>query len=311
MPQNVDPKVDYAFKKLFGSEANKDLLIDLLSSVLDEQVRSVQLLNPFEDPDYGDEKSSILDVSAMLSDGRIAFVEMQMWLTPQYPGRMLYYWAKPYSKQLKKGEPYGTLKPVIAIFFIDDVLLPNAPHYRQRFRVTADSNPELVLTPNLVLHTVELPKFELHANELSNGLDRWCYFLKNGPSLTKELLPAAMKTSTMERAVEELNIMTYTEKERMIYEARMKSMRDFASWKIDSKIEGKIEGKLEGKAEGKAESFNQFRDSIESGLKKKFGANSAPLIESLRSIKEEAKLREIIENLMFATTVEEYQQVIR
>ena len=97
----IDPKVDFAFKCLFGSEANKDILIGLLRSVLKLDIREVEILNPYNAKDAPDDKLSILDVKARLADGTLINVEMQMVVNADYPERGLYYWAALYSSQLK------------------------------------------------------------------------------------------------------------------------------------------------------------------------------------------------------------------
>ena len=92
----IDPKVDYAFKKLFGSEANKPLLIALLNAVLRaylvEPIVDVEILNPFNDKDLLDDKLSILDIKARDRNGRLYNIEMEMAAAKAYPKRILFYW---------------------------------------------------------------------------------------------------------------------------------------------------------------------------------------------------------------------------
>src|SRR6202035_1301666 len=94
----IDPKVDYAFKKLFGSEANLDLLSDLLHAVLQpppgRQIVELAILNPFNEKDTTEDKLSVVDVKARDASGRLFNVEMQMVAPWFYPQRVLYYWAK-------------------------------------------------------------------------------------------------------------------------------------------------------------------------------------------------------------------------
>jgi predicted transposase/invertase (TIGR01784 family) len=82
MPIAIDPKVDYAFKKVFGSESNRDVLVDLLNAVLQFQpgreVVEVEILNPFNEKEFADDKLSVVDVKARDATGRAFAVEMQM-----------------------------------------------------------------------------------------------------------------------------------------------------------------------------------------------------------------------------------------
>src|SRR5437899_1434994 len=98
MRVDVDPKVDYAFKRLFGVETNAPLLIHLLNAVLQpppgKLVREINLLNPFNDKEYVADKLSIVDLKARDQGGRQFLVEMQLLVPWVFPKRLLYYWAK-------------------------------------------------------------------------------------------------------------------------------------------------------------------------------------------------------------------------
>ena len=122
----IDPKIDYAFKKLFGSESNKPLLIALLNAVLRaylaEPIVDVDILNPFNDKDILGDKLSILDIKARDRNGRLYNIEMEMAAAKAYPKRILYYWSKLYESQLHEGDHYRRLKPTISISFVNRVL---------------------------------------------------------------------------------------------------------------------------------------------------------------------------------------------
>jgi predicted transposase/invertase (TIGR01784 family) len=100
----IDPKVDYAFKHLFGRDATRPLLIDVLDSVLNpppgHAIRDVELLNPFNPKEALDDKLSILDIKARDQSGRLFNVEMQMLAFRHYERRVLYYWSRLYQQQL-------------------------------------------------------------------------------------------------------------------------------------------------------------------------------------------------------------------
>jgi predicted transposase/invertase (TIGR01784 family) len=90
---DVDPKVDYAFKHLFGREATRPILIDLLDSVLDlppgHHIRELELLNPFIPKETLEDKLSILDIRAHDQSGRQFNIEMQMLARADYAKRIL------------------------------------------------------------------------------------------------------------------------------------------------------------------------------------------------------------------------------
>src|SRR5947209_7770186 len=107
MQSGIDPKVDFAFKKVFGSESNVDLLQSLLEAVLDlpaGSLPSIEITNPFNDRDTADDKLSILDIKARDSKQRWYNIEMQCIAHEALRERVLYYWARVYSQQLGDGE---------------------------------------------------------------------------------------------------------------------------------------------------------------------------------------------------------------
>jgi predicted transposase/invertase (TIGR01784 family) len=116
---DIDPKVDYAFKHLFGREATRPILIDLLNQVLQpavgHEILEVELLNPFNPKEALDDKLSILDIKARDQAGRQFNVEMQMSPFRHFEKRILYYSCKLYQQQLHHGQSYLGLKPTISI----------------------------------------------------------------------------------------------------------------------------------------------------------------------------------------------------
>src|SRR5579862_6163482 len=117
MPSNINPRIDLVFKKIFGVEENKDLLIALINSIVssEDQVADIVLLNPYTVQNFLHEKSSILDVKARGLDGTYFNIEIQITDEGDYDKRALYYWAKLYTEQLKKGDDYASLCKVIGI----------------------------------------------------------------------------------------------------------------------------------------------------------------------------------------------------
>jgi predicted transposase/invertase (TIGR01784 family) len=144
MMLGIDPKVDYAFKWLFGNQKNTSILIHLLHAILnpapEEQIMEIQILNPFNDKMALDEKLSILDIKARDQLGRQFNIEMQMLATAVLKQRILYYWGKLYTEQLQSGQNYGLLKPTISICFVDGVLFPAVPEYHLWFQLISPLN---------------------------------------------------------------------------------------------------------------------------------------------------------------------------
>jgi predicted transposase/invertase (TIGR01784 family) len=230
MELGIKPTVDYAFKKVFGTEANVPVLMDLLDAVLKplpaQRIAALEISNPFSDKDALDDKLSILDIKARDQSGRQYNIEMQM-LAPQvYPRRVLYYWSVLYSQQLKEGDDYALLKPTISISFVNSVLFPQVADYHLAFQPRCSGHPELIFSEHMSVHLVELPKFHLGPEELNEPLDVWCYFLVHGAHLDPDNLPAALRRPPVQRAMEVLRMLTQSDLERERYQARLKAERD-------------------------------------------------------------------------------------
>ncbi len=251
MIPGIDPKVDYAFKKVFGSEVNVPVLLDLLEAVLKppaaQRLAALEIRNPFNDKEAADDKLSILDIKARDRQGRQYNIEMQMVAPRLYPERVLYYWSVLHSEQLHEGEDYAGLRPTISISFVNDVLFGQVPEHHLEFQLRSVRHPELIFSAQQSMHLVELPKFRRTADELVDPLDVWCYFLIHGAELDLENLPAALRTPAVQRAMEALAMMSQNELERERYQARLKEQRDRVSYIKDAREQGLQEGEVVGR----------------------------------------------------------------
>ena len=265
MKLGVDPKVDYAFKRVFGSESNTDILIDLINSVLRlppaEEVATVQLLNPFSEKDALDDKLSILDIKARDQQGRQFNVEMQMVGRHSLPSRVLYYWSKLYAEQLHEGDDYEELCPTITICLLNDELLPGATDHHLRFQLV-DREHDIVLTDQIDIHLIELPKFRRRLDELGEPLDQWLYFLRHARDLDPDALPSPLNRPPIHQAAKELKMLTEDEVLRQRYDAREKAHRD-AIW-----VERDHRRRLEEAHAQIEEARVQTEEARESGLRR-------------------------------------------
>jgi predicted transposase/invertase (TIGR01784 family) len=250
MPSGIDPRVDYAFKRLFGSENTTALLIDLLNAVLQlvvgKRVRDVILRNPFSAKTYAEDKTSILDVRASDESGRQHHLEMQRSVTWAFPKRFLFYWAQHYSGQMREGDYHETLCATFSIAFLDSVLFDDE-HYHHVFRPW-DHERGLLLCKDMELHTIELPRFNLTVEQLTTPLERWCYFLKHGDTLDSDKLPPALDVPPIRQAVEILTMLSKDELERERYLDRLKGQRDAQSLANAARFEREA-GREEGRRE--------------------------------------------------------------
>ena len=226
MVPGIDPKVDIVFKRLFGTEANADLLIDLLNAVLafppEHAVTAVEILNPINEQEALDDKLSILDVKARDAAGRQFNVEMQVLPHKAFPARVVYYLTKLHQQQLKEGEPYDALVASYSISFLAHVLFENSSRWHWRFQLRDVEQPAVVFVDHLAIHVIELPKFNRAATQLATGCERWSYFLRHGERLDTARLPKRLRTPAIHKAMEVLRMLTQDDLEREKYEARLK-----------------------------------------------------------------------------------------
>src|SRR5690349_6155506 len=128
---DISPRIDIAFKKIFGVEENKDLLISLINSIVSpaDQVLDVTLLNPYNPKNFKNEKFSILDIKALGHNGKRFNIEMQISDEADYDKRPLYYWAKLYTEQLKSSQDYSELSKAIGIHILNFTSIPETDKY--------------------------------------------------------------------------------------------------------------------------------------------------------------------------------------
>ncbi|MEG3920373.1 Rpn family recombination-promoting nuclease/putative transposase [Microcoleus sp. POL10_C6] len=177
----INPKTDYAFKKIFGSSESKDILISFLNALIYEgnpTIQDLEIINQNLPRQLESLKDTYLDVTAKLDDGTLVIIEILV-LNVQYSGnRVLYNAATTYAFQLQRGEGYRMLKPLIALTITDFEMFRNSPNLISRFvykEVKSNLNyPEDAM--NLVF--IELPKFHKEASQLETLTDKWIYFMK-------------------------------------------------------------------------------------------------------------------------------------
>ena len=189
----INPKTDFAFKKIFGDEQNKEILISFLNAILyqgNSAIESLEIPNPYQPPKIRGVKDTYLDIRAKLNSEQTVIIEMQVLNVEGFEKRILYNAAKAYSIQLDTGEDYTLLNPVIALTITDFEMFPNLDRVISRFVLKEKDFLVDYLIYDIELVFVELPKFGKKLEELETLTDKWIYFLKNAKSL--EVVPEPM-----------------------------------------------------------------------------------------------------------------------
>jgi len=264
----INPKIDFAFKKLFGSENNKDLLISLINSIIseDEKIKSVQLRNPYNLADYRAGKMSILDIKAEDEKGHWYNIEMQIGEDLNYDKRAIYYWSKMVTEQLSEGMMFKHLNKTISINILDFNIVEANSNYHNLYKIlNVETGKNDDMHDMFELHYIELKKFRKHYEDIANTLDRWITFLTKANKLDRQNLPKELSDDhEIVKAFEEVDRM-FNEDEREMYNIRLQQQMEFES-KLDSaKEKGREEGLEEGMEKGLEKGMEK---GLEKGLEK-------------------------------------------
>lgn len=272
MKIQADPKVDYAFKYLFGREQSKPALISLLDAVLQSPsgkgIASVELLSPFNEKEALDDKLSVLDIKVRDETGRQFNVEMQMLAYGAFRPRVLYYWSRLHQGQLQEGDDYSALRPTIAVCFVDTPLFQELSGYHHVFELR-ERHYQTLFTNQMELHILELVKFNKTVGELMTPLDRWLYFLRHAEELDLENLPQALNVQEIRWALRGLSMISQTDRDRELYESRLKMRRDVSAALAEARQVGEAEGIEKGIERGIERGIEKgIEKGIERGIEK-------------------------------------------
>lgn len=256
----LDPKTDFIFKKIFGSEENKSILISFLNATLksEDEIKSVTLDNTDMEKSFLEDKFSRLDIKATTNRNERINIEIQLRNEKNMIKRTLYYWSKMYEKQLKEGENYSKLNRTVCINILNfDYLDSEKFHSKFRLRDT-ETNSEL--TDVIEIHFIEIPKLSDNSDE-KDMLVAWVEFLKNPESEKVRKIENDVKE--IRNAKDELVKISADKKQRDLYEMRQKVLHDEANALSSAKEEGKAEGKEEGKEEARLETARNLLDILD------------------------------------------------
>jgi len=217
--QFVDVKTDIAFKKVFGSEQHKDILIAFLNAVLDLQgdrrIRDITLKNPWQAPDIPILKETILDIKAVDHRGVTFIIEMQVKDNPCFDKRAMYYTAKAYTGQIKKGDDYPKLNQVIFIGILDFNSFEGDSYLTRHLILNKETLKQEL--PDLEFNFIELRKFNKLEEELESIVEKWIYFIKNAENLT--VIPkSAEDIPELKEAYTQAAMNAWSQEELEVYE---------------------------------------------------------------------------------------------
>lgn len=245
MEKLLDPKIDFIFKNIFGNKTSPNILISLLNAVLGykdklKRITEITIDDSFIKKENIDDKFSILDIKATLSDGTRVNIEMQIIDQYDMKKRSLYYLSRLYSEQLKQGDEYKKLNGAIGINILNFNLLNNERYHNSYLFKESETNE--VFTDLMQIHIIELPKFNKKPSEIKDELESWVEFLKEPSAEVVEML--SKKVPEIIEAFEVLKVVSSDVETRRDAEIRIKAMSDKASSLAGAKKEGEYQKSL-------------------------------------------------------------------
>jgi len=276
----MDLKIDFAFKRLFGSERNKSLTIVFLNALLQRTgrntIKEVTFINQEVGGEYKEDKQSRLDVVVKTQNEDYINIEIQLANKNDMFKRTLYYWSRLYNSQLHRGNGYHTLNPTITINICDFTLFKEHAHFHSTYRLHEETTLQRVQQSDDVLeiHFIEMDKFlkawlmgEL--NPIEDMLAKWLLLLgmvdrrkqKVYEDIYKVLEELAMKDIKLREAFEAWQELSQDPESIIAYESRVKYIIDQTALIDDAKYHGEQAGIEKGRKEG-------FQKGMQEGMEK-------------------------------------------
>jgi len=249
----VNPLTDFGFKKLFGTEPNKILLIDFLNQILPahHQIKDLNYSNN-EQLGHNDlDRKAIFDLYCQGESGERFIVEIQKAKQNYFKDRSIYYSSFPIQEQARKGDWNYRLDPVYTVGILDFVFEDHKGDQELLHLIELKDQNCKVFYDKLKFIYIELPKFKKKEEELETHFDKWLYVFRYLSELNNR--PKSLQEKVFKKLFEAAEIAKFSLDEKEAYEESLKYYRDLKNVVDTSKEEGIVEGRIEGKIEGRIE----------------------------------------------------------
>lgn len=219
----LSPKLDVVFKAIFGEPGDERITKGFLETVLKEPIEKIDLSkNPILRREFKDEKLGILDILAEINGKEKVNIELQIVDRKNIVERILYYWSKLYSRQIKTGEEYEKLSKTIVILITNYEIKNIDEDYHTKWQIM-EVDKKIILTDKLELHIIMLPRI-MGQEENKDKLLDWLYFIENPKS---ERVASKMgENKELKEAVEKLDKLSEDERMQKIADLREKAILD-------------------------------------------------------------------------------------
>lgn len=219
----LSPKLDVVFQALFGEIGSEKFTSKFLEAILNEKIDSIDLSkNPILRRDYLHDKLGILDIIAKINNSEYCNIEMQVAPQDKIIERLLYYWGRVYTKQIKSGDNYDSLQKTIVILISNfNIHGLEVLEYHTSWKIIEEKYRKTILTEKLEIHIIELPKILEIQNESDKLLD-WLFFLENPNS--ERVIKKMEENEELKQANERLEQLSQDEKMQRLAEWRYKAI---------------------------------------------------------------------------------------
>jgi predicted transposase/invertase (TIGR01784 family) len=223
--KTLSPKLDVVFQALFGEIGNERITKGFLETILKRKIESIDLSkNPILRREFKDDKLGVLDILAELDGKEKCNIEMQLIDQSNIIERILYYWSRLYTRQIKTGEDYSLLEKTIVILITDfEVKNLKEMDYHSVWKIMDNKTGGKILTDKLEIDIIELPKIKGREKEKDKLLD-WLYFLENPKS--ERVTEKMGENKEIKEATEKLDSLSEDERMQRIADLRLKAIMD-------------------------------------------------------------------------------------
>ncbi|MGV8135483.1 MAG: Rpn family recombination-promoting nuclease/putative transposase [Mangrovibacterium sp.] len=246
MPRFINPFTDQGFKRIFGQEVSKDLLIDFLNDLLvdEKRIREISFLDKELLPEFVGDRGVIYDIYCTTEAGEHFIVEMQNRQQANFRERALFYLSHTITRQGERGADWlFDLKAVYGVFFMN-FRLENMAHKLRTDVILADRDTNELFSDKLRFIFIELPSFTKEEADCETDFDRWIYVLKNMETLKR--LPFQARKAVFQKLEKIVDIASLTKEEREKYDESIKVYRDHLATLAYAEQKGWKEGEKEG-----------------------------------------------------------------
>lgn len=246
----IHPFTDFGFKKLFGEEANKALLMDFLNELLPEQhkIKELTFNNTEQLGSMSFDRKAVYDIYCQNEKGEKFIVELQKAKQNYFKERTVYYSTFPIKQQADRGEWDYNLKAVYCVGILDFVFSEDKEKKEYLHTVKLKDQNGQTFYDKLTFVYIEMPHFNKTEQEIKTHFDKWLYFLKHLEDFQN--IPLILKEKIFDQAFLTAELANMNRDEQHRYEDSLKIYRDMKGVVDTALLAGESKGRMEGLREG-------------------------------------------------------------